>query len=192
MKLRDSGMPDEVYWETLLRPAEALERLGLGEVDGDAAEFGCGYGTFTLPLAARVRGTLWTYDIEPAMVARTNQRAAADGLTNLVATERDLFEHGTGRPAGSVAAVTIFNLLHCEQPQRLLAEGRRILAPGGALAVSHWIWDERTPRGPHLTIRPRPEQLRAWAEEAGFAATTVEPIDLPPYHYGWTLHASRP
>lgn len=191
MKLRDSGMPDEVYWETLLRPADALERLGLSDLDGDAAEFGCGYGTFTLPLAARVRGTLWTYDIEPAMVARTSQRAAAAGLTNLVAAERDLFEHGTGRPDGSVAAVTIFNLLHCEQPQRMLAESRRILAPDGALVVMHWVWDELTPRGPHLTIRPRPEQLRVWVEQAGFVATTAEPIDLPPYHYGWRSHASR-
>lgn len=187
MKLRDSGMPEEAYWETLLRPAEALDRLGLADVDGDAAEFGCGYGTFTLPLAERVRGTLWTYDIEPAMVARTCARAAETGLTNVLAAERDLFEQGTGRPVGGVAAVTIFNLLHCEQPRRLLAEARRILAPDGRLAVMHWIWDASTPRGPDLSIRPRPEQLRAWAEAAGFTATTVEAVDLPPYHYGWCL-----
>lgn len=187
MKLRDSGMPEEAYWETLLRPAEALDRLGLQQVDGDAVEFGCGYGTFTLLLAARVKGTLWTYDIEPEMVARTRARAAAAGLTNVVVAERDLFEHGTGRPAASVELVTIFNLLHCQEPRRLLDEARRILAPDAILAVSHWIWDAGTPRGPDLSIRPRPEQLRAWAEEAGFTATATQPIELPPYHYGWTL-----
>lgn len=188
MKLRDSGMPEEAYWETLLHPAEALDRLGMSNITGDAVEFGCGYGTFTLPLAARVRGTLWTYDIEPAMVARTRERAAAAGLRNIIVEERDLFEHGTGRPAGSIAAVTIFNLLHCEQPERLLTEARRLLAPGGILAVMHWVWDASTPRGPDLSIRPRPEQLRAWAENAGFATTTTEAISLPPYHYGWSCH----
>lgn len=192
MKLRDSGMPEETYWETLLRPAEALDRLGLLQVAGDAVEFGCGYGTFTLPLAARVSGRLWTYDIEPAMVARTRERAAAAKLMNVMAEERDLFEQGTGRPDGRAAAVIIFNLLHCEQPERLLAEARRVLSPDGLLAVMHWVWDAGTPRGPDLSIRPRPEQLRAWAEEAGFRATTAEPIDLPPYHYGWTLRLPQP
>lgn len=189
MKLRDSGMPDEAYWETLLLGAETLDRLGLTGVTGDAVEFGCGYGTFTLPLAARVSGTVWTYDIEPTMVARTQERAAAAGLCNIVATERDLFADGTGRPPASAAVVLIFNLLHCQQPERLLAEARRIAAPGGLLAVTHWIWDAGTPRGPDLSIRPRPEQLRAWAEAAGFAAATDEPISLPPYHNGWRMAA---
>lgn len=187
MKLRDSGMPDERYWENLLRGAETLDRLGLSSVSGDVVEFGCGYGTFTLPLAARVSGTVWTYDIDPTMVARTRERTADAGLVNVVAEERDLFTHGTGRPDGSARLILIFNLLHCQQPERLLAEARRIAAPGGVLAVTHWIWDASTPRGPDLSIRPRPEQLRTWAEAAGFAAETDEPITLPPYHYGWRL-----
>lgn len=187
MKLRDSGMPEEAYWETLVRPAEALNRLELSDIAGDAVEFGCGYGTFTLPLAARVRGTVWAFDIEPEVVLRTRARAAQAGLVNVVAIERDLLERGTGRPDGSAAAAVIFNLLHGEQPELLLAEARRILAPHGVLAVAHWIGSADTPRGPDLAIRPRPEQLRAWGEAAGFTATTPDPVALPPYHYGWRL-----
>ncbi|MCC7491009.1 MAG: class I SAM-dependent methyltransferase [Fimbriimonadaceae bacterium] len=187
MKLRDSGMPAEAYWETLLQPAAALDSLGLCGVAGDAVEFGCGYGTFTLPLAARLTGTLWAYDIDPVMVARTAERATAAGLPNVVAAVRDLFAHGTDRPAASVAVVTIFNLLHCQEPQRLLTEARRIVAPDGCLAVAHWVWDASTPRGPDLSIRPRPEQLRDWAAAAGFNTTTAQPLALPPYHYGWVL-----
>jgi SAM-dependent methyltransferase len=191
MKLRDSGMPEELYWETLVRPAETLDGLGLTEVSGDAVEFGCGYGTFSLPLAQRVRGTLWTFDIDPAMVSRVRQRAVAEGLTNLVAELRDLFESGSGRPDRSAAVVTIFNLLHCEEPARLLAEASRILAPEGVLAVSHWVWDDATPRGPDLSIRPQPLELREWCESAGFVAESDQPIDLPPYHYGWRLRRLR-
>lgn len=187
MKLRDSGMPEEDYWETLLRPDEALDGLGLSGVAGDAAEFGCGYGTFTLPLARRVAGTLWAYDIEPAMVERVRGRAEEAGVRNVEAVLRDLYEAGTGLPDASVALVVIFNLLHGEEPARLLAEAHRVLVMGGTLAVMHWNWDASTPRGPDLSIRPRPEQLRAWSVAVGFAATTEAPLDLPPHHYGWRL-----
>lgn len=38
-----------------------------------------------------------------------------------------------------------------------------------------------------MTIRPRPEQCRAWAIEAGFEPIGAEQIELPPYHYGMTF-----
>lgn len=191
MKLRDSGMPDEAYWETLLRPAESLDRLGLCHVSGDVVEFGCGYGTFTVPLAQRVLGTVWTFDIEPEMVKRVRERAAKAGLRNVRASLRDLFEAGTGLPDACAEAVTIFNLLHCQEPARLLNEASRVLAPGGVLLVMHWIWDASTPRGPSLDIRPTPEQLREMCEAAGFEPTSACPVALPPYHYGWRLTRPR-
>ena len=187
MKLRDSAMPEEAYWETLLRPDEALDQLGVTEIGGNAVEFGCGYGTFTLPLAARVAGTLWTFDIEPTMAARTGERALAAGLGNVRTEVRDLFAAGTGLPDASVDLVVIFNLLHCEEPARLLAEAHRLLALNGVLAVMHWNWDAGTPRGPSLTIRPQPVQLRQWGEAAGFTTVSESAVDLPPYHYGWRL-----
>src|SRR5208282_1998215 len=51
----------------------------------------------------------------------------------------------------------------------------------------HWNHDPATPRGPSMTIRPRPEQCRAWAIEAGFEPIGAEQIELPPYHYGMTF-----
>jgi SAM-dependent methyltransferase len=181
-------MPDEAYWETLVDPKETLDRLGLDAVTGDVAEFGCGYGTFTLSLARRVRGVVWAFDIDPVMVQRVRARADASCLRNVQPLVRDLAAVGTGRADASMAVVTVFNLLHCEDPACLLGEAARILAPGGVLAVTHWIWDESTPRGPSLAIRPQPAQLRRWAEDAGFAATSDTPVPLPPYHYGWRFH----
>jgi len=49
--------------------------------------------------------------------------------------------------------------------------------------VIHWNYDARTPRGPDLSIRPRPEQCRQWLIAAGFELI-VSHVDLSPYHYG--------
>jgi hypothetical protein len=55
MKLRESGMPDEAWWESLFDVPLILDRLGIHPQIGDAVEPGCGYGTFTIPVAPRIR-----------------------------------------------------------------------------------------------------------------------------------------
>ncbi|MBM3860736.1 MAG: methyltransferase domain-containing protein [Verrucomicrobia bacterium] len=183
MKLRDSGMPEEAYWETLFDVPLILDRLGVDHRLRDVVELGCGYGTFTLPVARRITGVLTTCDIDPAMIARTQQRALDAGLTNIRAMVRDVFADGFGVPADSQDAALLFNILHCEEPSRLLAEVARVLRPGGMVLVIHWRYDPSTPRGPSLDIRPRPEQCRQWMLEAGLTLLVAH-VDLPPYHYG--------
>ena len=167
MKLRESGMPEEAYWETLFDVPLILDRLGIDGRLRNVVELGCGYGTFTMPVAQRISGVLTTFDIEPAMVERTRQRAAAAGAWNVLYVVRDVFADGFGGEAGSKDACLLFNILHCEQPVRLLAEAARVVRPGGAVLVIHWRYDPATPRGPSMEIRPRPEQIAAWAEETG-------------------------
>jgi ubiquinone/menaquinone biosynthesis C-methylase UbiE len=76
-----------------------------------------------------------------------------------------------------------FNILHTAEPAMLLVEAWRILTPGGRVGIAHWIPDPETPRGPHLSIRPRPEQCQTWLREAGFVLEAPH-LSLPPYHYG--------
>jgi ubiquinone/menaquinone biosynthesis C-methylase UbiE len=92
MKLRESGMPPEAYWETLFDVPLILDRLGIDGRLHDVVELGCGYGTFTIPVARRIGGTLTTLDIDPAMVERTRQRAAATEVRNLVCAVRDVLD----------------------------------------------------------------------------------------------------
>ena len=42
----------------------------------------------------------------------------------------------------------IYNLLHIENPEKLLNEAYRILQPGGKLSIIRWKLEE-TPRGPY-------------------------------------------
>ena len=182
MKTRESGMPGEETWAAFFSPAETLRRLGLPSV-GDVVDFGCGYGTFTIPAAQMTSGTVHALDIEPEMVAAT--RAKAEGQRNVRVSLRDFVAEGTGLADGCVQYAMLFNILHAESPDVLLGEAYRVLAAGGKLGIMHWNYDPSTPRGPSMDIRPRPEQCRAWAERVGFRF--IEMVDLPPYHWGMVL-----
>jgi len=187
MKTRESGMPDEELWRSFFDVESILNLVGPDDSVGDAVDFGCGYGTFSLPVARRIGGTLHGFDVEPEMVAECERRAVAQGVRNARFHLRDFVTEGTGLPASSVVYVMLFNILHAENPLVLLREAWRILRHNGRLDVIHWDYDSSTPRGPSMDIRPKPEQCRGWAEEAGFVCTSKEKLDLPPYHYGWLL-----
>ncbi len=189
MFLRESGMPPRDYWETLLDVPRILDAFGFDAATGDVAELGCGYGTFTVPLAQRIRGRVFALDLDPAMIAATRERAAAASLRNIDASVRDVLADGFGVPPGSCDAVLLFNILHGEEPLMLLRYAYSALRPGGQVAVIHWRSDIATPRGPSLGIRPRPEQIAAWADEAALRLDG-ESFTLPPWHFG--LRLARP
>ena len=185
MKGRESGMPEEDYWQSFFDADGVVETLfDAAGVAGDLVEFGCGYGTFTLPAARCTRGVVTALDIEPLMVARVRQKAEAQVLLNVRAEIRDFVSQGTGLVSATQSHAMIFNLLHLEQPLALLREAHRTLHCGGTVAVMHWRSDVPTPRGPSLDIRPRPEQCQAWLSAAGF--TDIRQVDVQafsPYHF---------
>jgi SAM-dependent methyltransferase len=134
-------------------------------------------------VARRISGVLTTFDIDPAMVERMRQRAAQAGVGNVLYVVGDVFADGFGESASKDGCL-LFNILHCEQPVKLLAEAARVMRPAGSIYVIHWRYDPATPRGPNMEIRPRPEQILTWAGEAGLLASPEGVLDLPPWHYG--------
>lgn len=186
-KGRDSGMPAAEQWESYFDAAGIVDALGGRRITGDAIEFGCGYGTFTIPTAQRVSGTVYALDIDPAMVAATSARVAEAGLKNVVVEQRDFVNDGSGREPHSACFALLFNILHIEDPVPLLKEAHRVLRSDGLVAIIHWNYDAGTPRGPPLDIRPRPEQCRMWAEEAGFTWRRDQNLPGCPWHWGMVL-----
>jgi SAM-dependent methyltransferase len=187
MKTRESGMPDEEMWADFFDSEDVLRKLGLQPACGHVVDFGCGYGTFTIPAAKIVSGIVYALDIEADMVAMTQAKAQVAGLANVRAIVRDFVANGTGLAHARVDYAMLFNILHAEEPEVLLQEAFRILAPAGILGIVHWNYDSTTPRGPSMEIRPRPEQCLLWAEQWGFHLLPPGVIQLPPYHYGMAL-----
>jgi ubiquinone/menaquinone biosynthesis C-methylase UbiE len=183
MKIRESGMPDEKYWESFFDVQNIFSELQLNEKINDAAEFGSGYGTFTIPAAKIVKGKIHAFDIDEEMVSRLSQRVNEEKLSNIIIHQNDFMKEGTKLADDSVDYAMLFNILHTENPVGLLKEAFRILKANGTAGIIHWIYSADTPRGPSMRIRPKPEQCIDWMEKAGFKRG-ISIISLPPYHYG--------
>jgi ubiquinone/menaquinone biosynthesis C-methylase UbiE len=182
MKIRESGMPDRDMWEKFFDPNMILTTLGMNNDVADVAEFGCGYGTFTIPAAKTIKGIIYALDIELEMIRITNEKAKQFNIGNIKAIQRDFMFQGSGLHAESVDYAMLFNILHLESPEVLLTEAKKIMKKGGKLGIIHWRHDPATPRGPSMEIRPKPEDCIKWAKEAGFSEP--KQYDLKPYHYG--------
>ncbi len=182
MKVRESGMPDENQWEDFFHPEKILKVMELDDNIVDVAEFGCGYGTFTVPAAKVIKGVIHAIDIELEMINRVTERANEEEVDNIQTMLRDFVHEGSGLPDESVSYVMLFNILHAENPEDLLKEAYRILKLEGKLGIIHWNFDPETPRGPPMDMRPKPEQCAKWAVGVGFKFEGRH--DLKPYHYG--------
>lgn len=180
MKFRESGMPDEKMWDTFFNPKEILTKLGLPDCSL-LVDVGCGYGTFLIPAAEHINGKVIGIDVDQEMIDFCNNKINGLGL-NIDVWNRDIFVNGYGLDNETVDAIFLFNILHCEEASRLLHDTFNTLKKDGQLYVIHWNYDESTPRGPSMEIRPRPKQIIDWAVGAGFLLT--KQIDVEEFHYG--------
>jgi len=178
-------MPDEKIWEDFFNPVKILEILGVNKNICDAVEFGCGFGTFTIPAAKMISGKIFAIDIEPEMLDITKKNAIGKKLDNVVTIQRDFITKESGLDTESVDYVMLFNILHGEEPEKLFEESRRILKTNGKIGIIHWNYDPKTARGPPLEIRIKPEQCIEIAKSLGFVH--LDTYDLKPYHFGITL-----
>lgn len=185
LRIRESGMPDEMQWKGFFKPESILRQLGINRNVRDVVDFGAGYGTFTIPAAQTIGGTLYALDIEPKMVEAIKRKAEELNISNIKTILRDFISEGSGLNESSADFVLLFNILHLENPQGLLKEAYRVLRPSGKVGIIHWNYDTSTPRGPPMNIRPKPGQVRQWAESVGFIFECQ--LDLKPYHYGLVL-----
>jgi SAM-dependent methyltransferase len=185
MKYRESGMPDEGMWDSFFSPAEILNKLGVDKNVKGLIDIGSGYGTFLIPAAGMISGPALGIDIEPQMAQIAGGKIEKQRIGNARAMTGDISVPGTSeeirRFVPVIDCVLLFNILHCETPEKLISAVHELLEAGGRAAVIHWIIGD-TPRGPSMHIRPTPEKISALFEEAGFCKITH--TNLPPYHYG--------
>ncbi len=109
-----------------------------------------GSGQPALSIAPRVqpRGTILGIDFSPEMVAVAERRARQAGTTNV--SFRTMDAEQLELPDASFDAITCAcGLIFFPDAQRALAEMRRVLKPGGSIAIG--VWDEPS-KSPFVTV----------------------------------------
>ena len=186
MKVDDSGMPDEAYWSTLFDITRIVDWLNLENTTAPIVEIGCGYGTFTVPIAMATNTEVYAFDIEPPMIETAQKNARQSGVRNVRFSLRDIIEEGTGLESGSAGMVLLFNILHFDESRILLEEASRLLKPNGVVAIVHWRKDIETPRGPRIHLRPDQHTILDSVKGLDLYFNGNSTI-LEPYHWGIQL-----
>jgi SAM-dependent methyltransferase len=102
-------------------------------------DLGCGPGLLLRDLGERYpQATLFGYDVTPAMIAYGRQSLLPGSRTTLAV--HDVATQPLPHAAGTVHLVTMSSVLHVvDEPLAVLAEVRRVLAPGGLFVLHDWI-----------------------------------------------------
>ena len=179
-------MPAEDLWASFFNIDLILSELQINSDVNDLVEVGCGYGTFTIPVAKKISGNLYAFDIEDEMLEIVKQKLIKENIHNVNLEQRDLLAQKTGLADNSIDYVLLFNILHYESPLEFINEAYRILKQNGKVGIIHWRSDIETPRGPDLSIRPKPEQILQWIDKSEFSIYK-EPVIIEPYHYGLVM-----
>jgi ubiquinone/menaquinone biosynthesis C-methylase UbiE len=179
-------MPTEDIWSDFFNVDLIISELQISSKISDLVEIGCGYGTFTIPSAKIIKGIVYTFDIEKEMLDIVKQKLANENIHNVNLDQRDVLTQKTGLADNSIDYVMLFNILHHESPIDFINEAHRILKPKGKIGILHWRSDISTPRGPDLSIRPKPEQILQWIDKLKFKIDK-EPVVIEPYHYGLVI-----
>jgi len=183
MKIRESGMPPEKTWRLFFNSEEILNKMYFDKNIKDTVEFGSGYGTFTIPAASIISGNVYALDVDSEMMKILQTKIDELSISNIKIIQIDFMSNGSGLENDSFDYVMLFNILHAEEPMKLLNEAFRILRKNGKIGIIHWINSPDTPRGPSMKIRPTEKQCIRWLKAANFDIVE-EPFSLPPYHYG--------
>ena len=148
-------------------------------------DVGCGPGTLTADLAARVApGEVLAVDVSAEVIVEAGAHARRVGATNLAFRVGDF--RAAGLAAGSFDVVHAHQVLqHLRDPVGALTEMRRLVRPGGVVAArdgdySAMVWSPPDPlldrwREIYLAVTRRNgaeanagRRLLSWAREAGF------------------------
>jgi len=179
-------MPEEAYWNSLFDIQQIVKWLKVGDVVDPIVEIGCGYGTFTVPVAKEYDGIVHAFDIEATMVERARNNARRAGIQNVTFHLRDILMQGTGLASQSIGMVLLFNILHSFDKHMMLSEASRILKKSGIVAIIHWRKDINTPRGPILESRPDKATILDSVDDLDLLFKGNSRI-LEPYHWGIQL-----
>ena len=164
-----------------LNPEEILNDFELSS-NMVAAEFGCGSGGFTIPLAKKLdEGLVYAIDIQGSPLSALKSRALLENIVNIKITRSDLEKpRGSTLNPDSLDLVLIPNVLfQIKNKSAIISEAERVLKNKGKLIVIDWLIEAS--QGPEKG-RVSTEEVKKMTEDAGFKLE--KEFEAGKYHYG--------
>ncbi len=148
------------------------------------ADFGCGAGFFSVPIAQRLGqyGAVYAFDIRQEALDATRSKTKLFHITTVDLVRADLERpRGSGLADSSVDKILIANILfQSDAPGSILAEAYRIVKPGGTVLIVEW--DEETVGGPVLPKKIARKTIEDMFAQIGFSR--VKDFYAGSHHYG--------
>ena len=164
---------DNPFRRKIQPPGEMPQRHGINP-GMRVLEVGPGNGRYTVETARHVvpTGKVITIDIEPKMIVRVEERAQAEGITNLEAKVADVhklpFENGF---FDVVYLITVIGEI--PNAEHAMQEFHRVLSPSGILAFSEFLTDPDYPLARNLIRKVTKNGFRLRQKSGNFFAYTL-------------------
>ncbi len=167
-----------------LNPQKILAELEI-QAPAKIADFGCGHGYFSIPLAKIVgdEGLIYAVDVLQDALNEVISKAQGLGIKNIETIRGNLeIPGGSKIPDNSCDMVLLANILYQSQKKAdIIKEANRVVRPGGNLTIIDW-----QTTGQNLTAdsgwRISQEEAQRLAEENNFSLERT--FDAGQYHYG--------
>ena len=129
------------------------------------ADIGAGTGYFSVRLAKSAASPkVYAADIEPAMVSYLRERAAKEGLTNMIAVQAAADRANLPEPVDLVLIVDTYH--HIGDREAYFRSLAKSIKPGGRVAIIDFKPD--SPEGPPKEFRFPPEKFKSEMGKAGY------------------------
>lgn len=159
---------DDPARDTWQVPDQVIAALNLKRGQS-VADIGAGTGYFTVRLAkSKASPKVYATDIEPSMVKYLRERAAKEGLDNVVVVQASHDKPNLPEPVDLVLVVNTYH--HIGNREAYFLRLAKSIKPGGRVAIIDFKPD--SPEGPPKEFRFPPERFRAEMGKAGYKLTT--------------------
>ena len=153
--------PARDAWQLPDRVIAALN-LKRGQI---VADIGAGTGYFSIRLAkSKASPKVYAADIEPSMVSYLRERAAKEGLTNVIAVQAAADQPNLPEPVDLILIVDTYH--HIGDREAYFRRLAKSIKPGGQVVIIDFKPD--SPEGPPKEFRFPLEQFKTEMGKAGY------------------------
>jgi len=164
----------------------------IGQLDiklGDTvADFGCGTGYFSFPLAKKVgdKGKVYSLDVLPQIIETIESQAKIENIKNIVTKRVNLeMQNGSKLESDSLDWVILKDVLYQNQnKEAIMQEAQRVLKGGGKILIVEWE-NQNLMIGPKKELRIDKEDILSLAKKIGLEFS--DDIEAGHFNYGFVL-----